>query len=77
MSSSFCKDSPRERASTWHDLHDQSGDTPSERASFERHERHFSVKISPVTHIAHIIRTHKTAGQAPFPAFSITTTHST
>lgn len=52
-------------------------DTPSERASNERHERHFSVKISPVTPTSHIMRMHKTAGQAPFEAGSRIATHST
>jgi hypothetical protein len=52
-------------------------DTPSERASNERHERHFSVRISPVTPTPHIMRTHKTAGQEPFAAGSSTATHST
>lgn len=52
-------------------------DTPSERASNERHERHFSVKISPVTPTPHIMRTDKTAGQEPFAAGSRMATHST
>lgn len=43
----------------------------------ERHERHFSVKISPVTPTPHIMRTHKTAGQEPFAAGSRMATHST
>jgi hypothetical protein len=52
-------------------------DTPSERASNERHERHFSVKISPVTPTPHIMRTHEAAGQAPFATGSRIATHST
>lgn len=43
----------------------------------ERHERHFGVKISPVTPTPHITSTHKTAGQAPFAAGSRIATHST
>ncbi len=59
------------------DLPDKAPDIPSERASNERHERHFSVKISPVTPTPHIMRTRKTAGQEPFPAGSRIATHST
>ncbi|GAB2901736.1 hypothetical protein GCM10027074_78570 [Streptomyces deserti] len=50
---------------------------PGDPASNERHERHFSVKISPVTPTPHIMRTHKTAGQEPFTAGSRIATHST
>lgn len=52
-------------------------DTPSERASNERHERHFSVKISPVTPTPHIMRTENTAGQEPFVTRLRIATHST
>lgn len=52
-------------------------DTPSERASNERHERHSSVKISPVTPTPHIMRTGKVAGQDPFATGSRIATHST
>jgi hypothetical protein len=54
--------------------HDSTPDTPSERAS---NERHFSVKISPVTPTPHITRTHKTAGQDSFATGSRIATHST
>lgn len=46
-------------------------DTPSGRASNERHGRHFSVKTSPIT------RTLKTTGQAPLATGSRIATHST
>lgn len=59
------------------DLPPEPPDTPSERASNERHERPFSVKISPVTPTSHIMRTSKTAGQEPFAAGSRMATHST
>lgn len=52
-------------------------DDPSERASNERHERHFSVKISLVTPTVHIMRTHKTPGQEDFAMGSRMATHST
>jgi hypothetical protein len=60
-----------------HDQPKNAPDTPSERASNERHERHFSVKISPVTPTPHIMRTLKTAGQDPLAAGSRMATHST
>ncbi len=64
-------------ASRASDQRHRAADDPSGRASTERHERRFSVKISPVTPTPHIMRTRKTAGQVPFAAFSSTTTHST
>lgn len=63
--------------STGPDLPNRSADTPSERASDERHGRHFSVKISPITPTSHMMRTHKTAGHAPFATGSRIATHST
>jgi hypothetical protein len=51
-----------------------SPDHLAERAS---NERHFSVKIWPVTPTPNIMRIHKTAGQEPFAAGSRMATHST
>lgn len=65
------------RPLTGPDLPNRSPDIPSERASNERHERHFSVEISPVTPTPNIMRTRKTAGQEPFAAGSRIATHST
>ena len=42
-----------------------------------QNERHFSVKISPVTPTPHITHTHKTAGQDSFATGSRSATHST
>ncbi len=55
-------------------------DLPEKRLTLhqnERHERHFSVRISPVTPTPHIMCTHKTAGQEPLAAGSRMATHST
>jgi hypothetical protein len=65
------------RRSTRSEQHFSEPDTPSERASNERHERHFSVKISPVTPTLRIMRTHKTAGQDGLATGSRIATHST